>query len=77
MINIARPGIGIIIGILIIIFRKKISRNIEKYYQRFPKYNEGVKSLKLKLSIRPLFIGAIGYILIFFSIYSFFYIVLN
>jgi hypothetical protein len=75
--DIVRPGIGIILGVLIIILKRNISKKVETYYMRFPKYKDGFKALNLELYIRPFFIGALGYILIILSLYSIFYQILS
>ena len=70
MMNFIRPTIGLILGILIIIFRKKICVYIEKLYNNFPIYKDGVKALNISFTVRPLFILVIGLLIIMFSLVS-------
>ncbi len=68
MLNIIRPVIGVVLGVMIIIFSSQISRYITWAYQKFPKYKDGVDSFGIKFNIRPFFIGLIGLVIIVFSI---------
>ena len=65
------PVIGLALGIFIIIFRKNLSTFIEQFYNKFPKYEDGVKTFSLHFGIRPLFVGAFGLVIIVFSVVSF------
>jgi hypothetical protein len=67
----AGPVIGIALGIFITIFRKNLSKFIERFYNKFPKYENGVKTFNLHFVIRPLFVGAFGLVIIGFSVISF------
>ena len=71
MANFVGPAIGIALGIFIIIFRKNLSKFIERFYSIFPKYGDGVKTFNLHFVIRPLFVGAFGLVIIVFSVVSF------
>ena len=65
------PVIGMGLGIFIIIFRKNLSTFIERFYNKFSKYEDGVKTFNLQFGIRPLFVGAFGLVIIVFSVISF------
>ena len=62
------PISGIIIGILLIAFRKPVSQCVESCYRRFPKYEDGVKALNIKFSIRPVYITVFGLVIAMFSL---------
>lgn len=68
MLNIIRPVIGVVLGVIIIIFSSQISRYIIWAYQKFPKYKDGVNSFGINFNIRPFFIGLLGLVIIAFSI---------
>ena len=68
MLNIIRPVIGVVLGVIIIIFSSQISRHITLAYQKFPKYKDGVNSFGINFNIRPFFIGLLGFAIIAFSI---------
>ena len=62
------PLFGIVIGVLFIIFRERICTLLQIFFEKFPKYEDGVKALNINFSIRPVFIFALGVLLIFVSI---------
>ena len=68
MLIIIRPVIGVVLGVIIIIFSSQISRYITWAYQKFPKYEDGVNSFGINFNIRPFFIGLLGFAIIAFSI---------
>jgi hypothetical protein len=68
MLNIIRPVIGVVLGVIIIIFSSQISRYITWAYQKFPKYKDGVNSFGINFNIRPFFIRLLGLVIIAFSI---------
>ncbi len=49
------PINGIIFGIVLIVFRKKICILLQKSFENFPKYEDGVKTLNIRFTIRPIF----------------------
>jgi hypothetical protein len=59
---------GIIIGIALIVFRKKVCVFLQKTYEKFPKYEDGIKTFNIKFTVRPFFITILGSIIIFMSI---------
>jgi hypothetical protein len=52
----------------LIIFRNYLRCFVENLYNKLPKYEDGVKAFNIKYSIRPIFFGALGLIIIVFSI---------
>ena len=68
MLIIIRPVIGVVLGVIIILFSSQISRYITWAYQKFPKYKDGVNSFGINFNIRPFFIGLLGLVIIAFSI---------
>lgn len=54
------PLQSFVIGILLIVFREKIATWIQKVFEKFPKYEDGVKSLNMKFSVKPVFIAILG-----------------
>ena len=67
MLNIIRPVIGVVLGVIIIIFSSQISRYITWAYQKLPKYKDGINSFGINFNIRPFFIGLLGFVIIAFS----------
>ena len=63
-------AIGIVLGIIIIVFSKKICMYIEKSYMSFPKYKDGIKTFDIHFTIRPVFIVLLGCLIITFSLVS-------
>jgi len=70
MVSIIGPLISLIVGILVIIFRNKIGLYIQKSYESFPQYKDGVKTFKMKFSVKPAYIVIVGIIIFFFSFIS-------
>jgi len=62
------PLRGVALGLVFIMFRKQIASGLTKFYEKFPKWEEGVKILNLKFTVRPIFILLFGSIIIFVSI---------
>jgi len=62
------PLIGILQGVLLIIFRKPISRFLTYVFECFPKS----RLIELNYNVRPIFITAFGIVIIGFSLLSFF-----
>ncbi len=71
MLEILRPIIGVIVGILIVLYRNKICVYIQKSYKKMPQYEEGVKSLKVRFNVRPTIIAILGFLIAIFSIMGF------
>jgi len=72
MIQYLGPFQGFIIGLCLIIFRKKVSQFIQKAFEKFPKYEEGINSQNVKFEVRPIHITIIGLIFLFIAIAGFF-----
>lgn len=70
MLEIIRPAIGVILGVIIIIFSSRISRYITWAYQKFPTYKDGVNTFGISFNIRPFFIGILGLVIMVFSTIS-------
>ena len=64
------PIIGLIIGIIIIIFRTNVCEYLQKTYENFPQNKEAVESLNIKFTIRPIFITILGVIISLFSLFA-------
>jgi hypothetical protein len=62
------PLKGLILGLLFIIFRNQVARGLTKFYQKFPKWEEGVKILNLNLSVKPVYITMLGAVIIVVSV---------
>ena len=62
------PITGILFGFTLIVFRNKICMFLQKFYERFPKYEDGEKTFKFKYTIRPIFITTLGCLILIFSI---------
>lgn len=71
MFNLFLPLIGVLVGILIIIFRIAISNAIRVSYEKMPKFEDGVKSLNLRFELRPIFIAILGIVILCFSAVGF------
>ncbi len=65
------PTIGLFIGLSIILFRKIIAALLENSYEKFPKYNDGIKTFKIRFKVRPAFIAILGLLISVFSIIGF------
>ena len=68
--SIIQSTVPIIAGILAIIYRQKVSIFIQKAYERFPKYEDGVKAFKISFTVRPVFITILAVIWILISLMS-------
>jgi len=66
------PINGIIFGIVLIVLRKKICILLQKSFEKFPKYEDGVKVLNIRFTIRPIFITVMGSLILIFSIIGLF-----
>jgi len=65
------PIEGFIIGVLLIVYRNKVSNWLQKGFEKFPKYDDGVKALNMKFSVRPHFIIIMGVLFVLISISGF------
>ena len=70
MVTIIGPLISFIVGIIVIIFRNKICLYIQKSYENFPQYKDGVKTFKMQFSVKPVYIVVVGIIICLFSTIS-------
>ena len=61
------PLIGFIFGLFLIIFRKKVANYIQKSYENFPHYKDGIETFNIKFNVRPAYIIAIGITICLFS----------
>ena len=68
--SILQSTVPVIIGILAIIYRRKVSLFIQKAYEKFPKYEDGVKAFKISFTVRPIFITILAAIWILISLIS-------
>jgi hypothetical protein len=68
---------GIIFGVVLIVFRKKVCMLLQKTYENFPKYDNGVKALNMKFTIRPIFITILGGLIVPVSIVGLFQFIGN
>ena len=68
--SIIQSTVPIIAGILAIIYRRKVSFFIQKAYEKFPKYEDGVKAFKISFTVRPVFITILAVIWILISLMS-------
>jgi len=75
MVKYLGPLQGIIIGLCLIIFKEKVSRFLQKAFEKFPKYEDGAKSLNMKFEVRPVYLTILGLIFILISIAGFFEII--
>ncbi len=66
------PLMGITYGILLIIFRKKISIYLEKAYQKFPTNKISEQFYKLSYKVNPIYIAILGIIIIAFGVIGMF-----
>ena len=65
------PCVGVLAGLVLIRFREPISIFLEKFYRKFPKYEDGIKTLNVRFEVRPVFVTSLGIIIILFSAISF------
>ena len=68
--SIIQTIVPIIFGILAIIYRQKVSIFIQKTYEKFPKYEDGIKACKISFTVRPVFITILAVIWILISLMS-------
>ncbi|WPD24831.1 MAG: hypothetical protein SD837_09745 [Candidatus Electrothrix scaldis] len=66
------PIRALVIGLLLIFFKKKVSQLIPKTFEKFPKYEEGAKVLKVKFEVNPNYIAVLGVVYIFIALRTFF-----
>jgi len=66
---------GIIFGLVLIIFRKQVSVFIQKGFEKFPKYEEGVKDFNIKFTVQPLYVSILGSLILAVSIFGLFTII--
>ena len=64
------PIQGIIVGILLLYYKKKIALFLENSVKKFPKYKDGEETFKIEYNVRPIFITIIGSLLFLFSLYG-------
>ena len=69
------PIQGVIIGLCLIIFKEKVSQFLKKAFEKFPKYEDGAKSLNMKFEVHPRYITILGLIFILIAIAGFFEII--
>ena len=62
---------GILVGILLIIFRDPACSFLQWTYEKFPRYEDGTRALYVTLKIRPIFIVVLAIIIIVFSLVGF------
>ena len=65
------PTIGFFVGVSIILFRRIIIAYLEKSYEKFPKYDDGVKTFDIGFKVKPIFVIVLGLIISMFSIIGF------
>lgn len=66
------PLIGIAQGVLLIIFRKKISIALEKAYKKFPTNKISEQFYKISYKVNPIYIAILGVIFIAMSVIAIF-----
>ena len=71
------PINGIIFGVVLIVFRKKVCMLLQKLFEYFPKYENGIKTLNMKFTIRPIFITILGGLIVLVSIVGLFQFIGN
>jgi len=64
--------IGITQGVLLIIFRRKISIALEKTYQKFPSNKINEQFYELSYKVNPIYITILGVILIALGVIAMF-----
>ena len=69
------PLQGFIIGFCLIIFKEKVSQLIQKAFEKFPKYEDGIKSLNMKFEVRSSYIAVLGVIFALIAIAGFYEII--
>ena len=68
--SIIQTILPIIAGILAIIYSRNVCRYIQKVYEKFPKYEDGVKAFKISFTVRPISITILAAIWILISLIS-------
>lgn len=66
--NLWMPLASFIFGLLIILFRKRMGKYITKAYEKFPKYEDGVKEFNISFNVRPAYVAAMGVIICLVSL---------
>ena len=66
------PLQGFITAIVLFIFREKVSVLVQKGFEHFPKYEDGVKSINVSFEVRPSHIVVISLMFLFISVLGFF-----
>ncbi len=67
-----RPLIALLEGLLLIVFRKKISIFLEKAYQKFPTNKISEQFYKISYKVNPIYIFILGLVFILISIMTLF-----
>ena len=65
------PMIGLFCGVCLVLFRKFISNFIKKGYEKFPKYEYGIKTLKIGFDLNPNYILFLGILICMLAILGF------
>ena len=58
-----------------IIFKEKVSQLIQKAFEKFPKYEDGIKSLNMKFEVRSSYIAVLGVVFVLIAIAGFYEII--
>ena len=66
------PLQGFITAIVLFIFREKVNVLVQKGFEHFPKYEDGVKSINVSFEVRPSHIVVISLMFLFISVLGFF-----
>jgi len=62
------PISGMFFGLILVVFREKMSLLISKTYESFPHDKNMAKEWNVSFKVRPIFVATIGSILIIFSL---------
>ena len=62
---------GVIIGVILIVFRHKAANYIQKAFTKFPKYEDGAKTLNFQYSVKPIYLAILGVIFILIAVAGF------
>lgn len=65
------PMLGFVIGLCLIMFKEKVSQFLRKVFEKFPKYEDGAKSLNMRFEVHPGYITILGLIFILIAIGGF------
>ena len=65
------PTIGFFAGVSIILFRRIIVAYLEKTYEKFPKYDDGVRTFDIRFKVKSIYVVILGLIISMFSIIGF------